>query len=180
MSALKSGWWLFAASLVAIVALRTATMSGQSAAGTIDTMSALLEEVHGLRVAMEQMASAGPRVQLAIGRLQLQEQRVNNMIRRADGLHEAVASQQKQVTEIEDRIAELQRWLERGSLSPEHRTAIESELPQAKAQRARLAQELQRLQAEEADAATQVANEQSRWVEINQRLEELERALTRK
>jgi hypothetical protein len=41
--------------------------------------SALLREVDGLRVAMEQKASAGPRVQLAIKRLQLQEQRVNNM-----------------------------------------------------------------------------------------------------
>jgi len=180
MSALKSGWWLFAASLVAILALRTTTMSGQPAAGPIDTMSALLQEVHGLRVAMEEMAAAGPRVQLALGRLQLQEQRVNNMIRRADTLREASASQVRQFTEVADRIAYLQQALDNNTPPPAERTALEQELSILKTQRARLAQEVQRLQAEETDAATQVANEQSRWVEINQRLEELERALTKK
>ena len=42
-----------------------------------DIMPALLQEVRGLRAAMEQMTSAGSRVQLALGRLQLQEQRLN-------------------------------------------------------------------------------------------------------
>jgi hypothetical protein len=37
-----------------------------------DVLGALLTEVRGLRQAMEQMASAGPRAQLALGRLQLQ------------------------------------------------------------------------------------------------------------
>ena len=180
MSALKTGWRLFAAGLVAILALRTATMSGQSAAGTIDTMSALLQEVHGLRVAMEEMAAAGPRVQLALGRLQLQEQRVNNMIRRADTVRDATAGQVKQLTEVADRVTHLEQALANNTLPAAERTAVEQELSILKAQRARLAQELQRLQGEESDAATQVANEQSRWVEINQRLEELERALSRK
>jgi predicted nucleic acid-binding Zn-ribbon protein len=180
MSALKSGWWLFAGSLVAILALRTTTMSGQSAAGTIDTMSALLQEVHGLRVAMEEMASAGPRVQLALGRLQLQEQRVNNMIRRSDTVREAAAGQVKQLTEVADRVTHLQQALDNNTLPAAERTAVEQELSILKTQRARLTQEVQRLQAEEADAASQVANEQSRWVEINQRLEDLERSLVRK
>ncbi len=37
--------------------------------------------------------------------------------------------------------------------------------------------ELQRVAAEEAAYATEVTTEQARWTEINQRLEELERAL---
>ena len=41
-----------------------------------DTTAALLVEVRGLRAALEQLASAGPRVQLMFGRLQLQEQRI--------------------------------------------------------------------------------------------------------
>jgi hypothetical protein len=36
-----------------------------------DVLSALLVEVRGLRAAMEQLGAAGPRVQLALGRLQL-------------------------------------------------------------------------------------------------------------
>lgn len=38
-----------------------------------DVLNALLVEVRGLRAAMEELASAGPRVQLSMGRLQLQE-----------------------------------------------------------------------------------------------------------
>jgi chromosome segregation ATPase len=44
---------------------------------------------------------------------------------------------------------------------------------------ARATAEIQRLQTEEADAASQVASDQTRWAEINQRLEELDRALAR-
>jgi hypothetical protein len=42
-------------------------------------MRALLVEVRGLRAAMERLATAGPRVQLAFGRLQLQEQRITSL-----------------------------------------------------------------------------------------------------
>ena len=40
--------------------------------------------------------------------------------------------------------------------------------------------DVQRLRAEEAELANSVAAEQARWLDINQRLEELERALTRR
>ena len=39
--------------------------------------------------------------------------------------------------------------------------------------------EVQRLTAEEATVATEIAAEQARWADFNQRLEELERALVR-
>ena len=40
-------------------------------------MPELLAEVRGLRAAIEQMTSSASRVQLALGRLQLQEPRLN-------------------------------------------------------------------------------------------------------
>src|SRR5437762_13620444 len=49
-----------------------------------EVLPALLVEVRGLRAAIEQLASAGPRVQLALGRVQLQEQRVNALMRRIE------------------------------------------------------------------------------------------------
>ena len=60
-----------------------------------DVLPALLVEVRGLRAAMEQMASAGPRVQLALGRLQLQEQRVNNLLRRLETARGSLAAAQR-------------------------------------------------------------------------------------
>ena len=43
-----------------------------------DVLTALLIEVRGLRAAMEQAAFAGPSVDLLLGRVQLQEQRISN------------------------------------------------------------------------------------------------------
>jgi hypothetical protein len=168
--------WIAAAAVLAVFALRT-PVAGQTA--NQDTLAALLVEVRGLRAAMEQMASAGPRVQLAFGRLQLQEQRVNAMVRRADGLHDAVVAAQKHVSELQDHVADLERGLENNTVDPKVRSAIESELPPTKRELARAVADSQRLQTEELDAANQIANEQARWAEINHRLEELERALAK-
>src|SRR5262252_4801205 len=49
-----------------------------------DVLPALLQEVKGLRAAMEQMATSNAHAQLLVGRLQLQESRMNSMIRRLD------------------------------------------------------------------------------------------------
>src|SRR5688500_9866969 len=72
--------------------------------GATDVLGALLTEVRGLRVAMEQMASAGPRVQLALGRLQLQEQRLNTMLRRAESIRETVVRVERELTELQSGI----------------------------------------------------------------------------
>ena len=62
-------------SIAGLTVVRAQTQ-GTADPGPRDIMPALLQEVRGLRVAMEQMTSAGARVQLALGRLQLQESRL--------------------------------------------------------------------------------------------------------
>jgi chromosome segregation ATPase len=169
--------WIAGAALLAVFTFRP-SVAGQTAPSHQDTLAALLVEVRGLRAAMEQMASVGPSIQLAMGRLQLQEQRINTLVRRADGLHEALASAHKRVGELQDRLGNAQRELE-GNTEPKHRSEIEAVLPLLKQELARATAEIQRLQTEESDAAAQVASEQARWAEINQRIEELDRALAR-
>src|SRR3954471_17631163 len=61
-----------------------------------DVLPALLAEVKGLRAAMEQMSSAGPRVQLSVGRLQLQEGRIAGMIRRLDTVRDNLAAARRE------------------------------------------------------------------------------------
>jgi chromosome segregation ATPase len=165
---------------VAVLIVLGATTEGQTPQQpNQDTLGALLVEVRGLRSAIEQMASVGPSVQLAMGRLQLQEQRINTLVRRADVLRDALVAAHKRAGEMRDRIGNLQQALE-DSTEPVHRSNIEGELPMIKQDLARVLAEIQRLQTEESDAAAQVASEQARWAEINQRLEELDRALTRR
>lgn len=168
--------WIAAAALLAIVS-RT-SVAGQTTSSNQDTLSALLVEVRGLRAAMEQMASAGPRVQLAFGRLQMQEQRINTLVRRAEELRTQIAEAEGAVGNARSRLDAVQSDLE-ASTDPGKRRDMEAMVAEMKRVLAQSTRNLQRLQTEEADVSSQVMTEQSRWTDINQRLEELERALAR-
>ncbi len=94
-----------------------------------DVLASLLTEVRGLRQAMEQMAAAGPRVQLALGRLQLQEQRVNAMIRRLEGVRDNLtgaerghADLQRQIVWMQEEVKSLNSQRSKGQ-HPKERTS---------------------------------------------------------
>jgi predicted transcriptional regulator len=144
-------------------------------------LDALLAEVRSLRVAMEQMASAGPRVQLALGRLQLQEQRVNTLVRRQESIRAQIAETERMRDTLMHRNQQFDAAM-REETGPDERRRREFEqmADQHKRELGRAIADLQRLNMEEASVSGEVATEQGRWTEINQRLEELERALTRR
>jgi hypothetical protein len=161
----------------------------QGAAGSQDVLPALLSEVRGLRVAMEQMATAGARVQLVLGRLQLQEQRLNNVIKRLDETRTRLAETQRGLTEAQEQLTGVEAGGKEGMLAfaqgmnapPELMAqAREAMQKQFKQQVTHMNAEVQRLTLEEATLATDVSTEQARWMEFNQKLEELERGLARK
>jgi chromosome segregation ATPase len=169
--------WALAMAVLVVAAGWGGTVAGQApAGGDQNVTAALLVEVRGLRQAMERMASAGPRIQLALGRLQLQEQRVNTMLRRHDDVKAQIASIETQVGQVRDSQARLDQELRRVT-NPEVRENLEEEGRMMKLMLERLTTEQQRLQVEEVAVAQAVASEQSRWMDINARLEALEREL---
>src|SRR3954470_20222699 len=91
MSVIKIG---IAAGLVILGGVLASARQAQPS-GQPDVLPALLEEVRGLRAAMEQMATATPRIQLFTSRLQLQEARINNMVRRLDTVRDNLAGAQR-------------------------------------------------------------------------------------
>ena len=144
-----------------------------------DIMPALLEEVRGLRASLEQMSSAGARVHLALGRLQLQEGRLNASLKRQDEARQRLAEALKNQAVTQQQLAGLDREFKAQTRqadgpTPEQMEDIRNHHRQHLAM---LNADVQRLTAEEATIATDVANEQARWIEFNQRLEDLERAL---
>jgi chromosome segregation ATPase len=144
-----------------------------------DVLPALLIEVRGLRAAMEQMASAGPQVQLALGRLQLQEQRVNNLLRRMESVQNELSAALQESDRAVQEFTRMENALKSVGLPPEERQQVEGMLPQVKANQGHALAKVQRLQVEESGLTQELAAEQGRWTEINQRMEELERALRR-
>ena len=164
-----------------MAAAATGVAAGQVSAppsSQTDVLSALLTEVRGLRTAMEQMAAAGPRVQLALGRLQLQEQRVNTLVRRLEAVRAEVISAQREYDDAGARVRSLQRVI-RESVDPAERKQAESVIEEHQREHQRTATNLQRLQSEETALNADISAEQTRWNDINRRLEELERALGR-
>jgi chromosome segregation ATPase len=162
----------------AFVAARAQT---QSPAASHDIMPALLAEVRGLREAMEQMASGGARVQLALGRVQLQEQRLNTAIRRLEETRTRLAQLQRTSADQQDQLAMMETAIkENREHVPAERHQVEQMLRHHRRQIARAAAEVQQLTLDEAALANDVANEQARWNEYNVRLEELERTLGRR
>ena len=162
-------------------ALIAGTRAGraQATATPPDVLAALLVEVRGLRAAMEQMASTGPRVQLALGRLQLQEQRVNTMVRRLEEVKASLVQAQKHMEAMTDQLAGLERDFPEVT-NPAERSRVETQIKELKAEVPRATADVRRLQGEEAALSQDISAEQGRWAEINQRLEELERSLGRR
>jgi chaperonin cofactor prefoldin len=143
-------------------------------------LPALLAEVRGLRAAMEQMASAGPRIQLTFGRLQLQEQRISNLLRRLDPIREKLAEARKAQAEHDRQGQGYAAEATKAATGSHEREQLESVSAREQRLAGESAAEVQRLIGEESSLSAEIATEQARWTDINQRLEELDRALARR
>jgi len=140
-----------------------------------DVLPALLQEVRGLRAAMEQMASSSAHAQLLIGRLQLQEGRMNSMIRRLETVRDNLATAERVYDQLHGSLQMME-----GEKSPAEIQAIEKEIPGLKLQVDAAKANVNRLRTEESQLTSDLTAEQTRWMDINQRLDELERTLGRR
>ena len=148
---------------------------GQQPSGQ-DVLPALLQEVHGLRAAMEQMASSNAHAQLLVGRLQLQENRMNGMIRRLDTVRDDLAKAEREYAQISGALKTLEGDHSPSEMPEKDRDTAVGGLRQ---QVLYVKAEVDRLRGEEAQLTSDLTAEQSRWIDINQRLDELERSLKR-
>jgi chromosome segregation ATPase len=136
----------------------------------------LLAEVRGLRAELNQAVSAGIRAQLLVARLQLQEQRINDMVRqltRAQNELASVSAQREQMVVELNRLEEVQN----GPLAPEDRKAIDQDLTVIRSRLEHETRHHQELLQREASLTNAVVAEQARWADFNSRLDELEDSL---
>jgi chromosome segregation ATPase len=172
---------LVVATFVSGAALGSAAIGrAQSPPTSQDVLSALLVEVKGLRVAMEQVAGAGPRIQLVLGRLQLQEQRVAEISKQLDVIRKSLGNIQQEGDMESQGVKTLEERLRGAFADTKERTEIERDIKQLAVQAEMRRMQMQRLQTEEAALAQDLASQQRTWVDLNQRLDELERSLGRK
>ena len=104
----------------------------QQPAPAPEVLTALLTEVRGLREAMEQLASAGPRLQLTLGRLQLQEQRITTLVRRLDDVRAGLAQSRKEFVPLDRHVKGLMEGLRQEPNDPDFRRDREDQLKGSK------------------------------------------------
>lgn len=143
-----------------------------------DVMGTLLVEVRALRGAIEQMTSATARVQLAVGRLQIQEQRFNTLARQLFELRQTLSRTEREQSEQEGRLADLEGVLQQTSDAGERR-AIAEEIPQLRRIVTDGRSNLLKLRADENELSGAVAVEQGRWSDLNQQLDAIDQTLRR-
>ena len=161
--------------VVAVCALPAIAQSGGQG-GAPDTLSALLVEVRALRVAMERAASTTPQIQLLAARVSVQNERLARITREADTARQELERDVSESASITTRAGQLEEMLTREG-DPARQRDLKSELLAMKAAIDERAAREGRLRAREAELASAVAVEQAQWVEINRRLDELEREL---
>jgi len=143
-----------------------------------DPIAALTAEFRALRAELSAAAAASLRLQMLVARLQAEEQRIIYLdrLRSEVGVRRSTAEQGR--NEVAMRVGNLSA--ETGTLDPEKRRAVESQLESEKSRLALQDRTLQQIQAEEADAVNALAQEQGRWNDFNARLDELERSLSQR
>jgi predicted nucleic acid-binding Zn-ribbon protein len=138
----------------------------------------LVTEIRALRADLNNALSASIRAQLLVGRLQLQEQRINSANAQLRELRNLVSVKQSDEADVAGKIQRMEQVL-RGSLpSPDVQKQVEWEVAELKRKLAQAQTDVQQLRAQEAELAGHATSEQGRWIYFNDRLDEIERALS--
>ncbi len=159
-----------------VVALAFGTSARSQEPTRPDVTNELLVEMRALRRALEQTVSANARVQLAMGRLQIQEQRVSASTRQLHELRQTLAGMERQTIEREAQLADLEGVLP-GTTDSAERQAITQEAGQLRAMLAAGASGLQKLRVDEGELANLVSAEQGRLAALNQQLDAIDQAM---
>jgi predicted nucleic acid-binding Zn-ribbon protein len=163
-----------AVSLLSILAVHIRAASPQPPSS--DMTTALLAEVHALRLAMEQSATIAPRVQLTLARLNIEEQRTLRLSTQLDQIRQEQATAALDTKKLADELNDLQKALQ--TVSDEStRRQYQFEATDVKRRQVQQASIEDRLRARENEAAQLLGAEQSRWIDLNAKLDELERLL---
>jgi predicted nucleic acid-binding Zn-ribbon protein len=161
--------------LATMSAGRAATTQAPPAATSSD---ALLTEVRALRSDLNQAAGASIRTQLLVARLQLQEQRINTVARQLSDVQAQLSS--TGISTMTTRMRQLETMLRNGALPQDERASAEQEMTELKVAMEDTQRRADGLAAQEAQLTNAFSAEQTRWLELSQRLDQIERDIARR
>jgi hypothetical protein len=159
---------VMALALAVVVAAGIVAAQTTPASRTTSSPDQLVAEVRELRAEIQQAAANSLRAQIVMGRLQLEEQRINLITAQLTETRRAIFTHDLNLAKPMEAVKNAEHLLAIGNRN-------EAALADARAQLAMMQQEAERLRAEEARLLNQLTTEQQRWTEFSARLDALER-----
>jgi hypothetical protein len=141
------------------------------------TLDDLLAEIRGLRADLRQTTRASTQMQLLTARLQLQEQRISVLANQRADVMARLAVESRLRADAEARVKTFEENATRNELLAIPRAELDAMLGIERRTFNQHRDSEQQLRAQESDLSTQIAAEQNRWQDFNNRLDELERSL---
>lgn len=163
--------------LLTVLLLTVPSLASAQAARADDPIRELLSEVKLLRQALERASTVGTRIQLLVARVQLQEQRIGDLSRRLDSVRAELRDVERESNALAPQVAAMQETAQAEDLH--ERRAAEQAAAMLNSQAEALERRRVELTNEEGLLAQQIAAEQGRWTDFNNRLEQLERSLAK-
>ncbi|HEY6508259.1 MAG TPA: hypothetical protein VIY56_09615 [Vicinamibacterales bacterium] len=165
----RTAWTL---GIVALALAGVASGQGRRPDATLDE---LVVEVQALRAEMNQAAAASIRAQLLVGRLQMEDQRISGVVRDIETVQAdlAIAAQLRddaaaRIRTIEDTLA---------SAGPDQREVVQNQLAAAKGAAQQAERRQQALERREGGLTKELQEDQARWRELNERLQNFEQSI---
>jgi predicted nucleic acid-binding Zn-ribbon protein len=162
---------------LAVVGIGILALAAGTAGQSVSSNDPLLAEVRALRAELNQAAGASIRTQLLVARLTLQEQRINTIAKQLADVQAQRSGNDAGVAQLTARIKQVEEDSHDGSRSPEERKGLQQEAQGMKGPLNEMRQRSQDLNAQETVLSGQLAAEQSRWLDFNSRLDEIEREI---
>jgi chromosome segregation ATPase len=164
---------------IAIAAILCGTTTGlcQTPPNDPDTLRALLAEVHQLRQNIEGAVIASQRVQIALYSLQMQGTVVARAEQRLDDARNKCSVASADQAHMTADVERLESVLNAGTLAAAETKDLQSHLTEIKVRIEAQAVQVQTCQAAEAEASSQLRNAQAKLVDLQNRIELLDKTL---
>ncbi len=158
-----------------LISLASAAIAGAQSDAS-PTLTALLQEVRQLRLAIERTATLAPRMQLLLQRVQLQDGKVSRLSRDLQDVRQTVSQVAADAARMREQLPSFEERA-RQEQNPMQRTEMESRLRAVKGSLEESAAREQQLRAREAELGSQLRTEQATLDEYQARLDKFEKAL---
>jgi hypothetical protein len=141
------------------------------------TLDDVVAEIRALRADLKASAAATTRTQLLTARLQLQEQRITVLANQRADVTTRLGVESRLREDAERRVRTFEENKNTNESLGISRAELEGTERHFKSEYAQHRSAEQQLRAQESDFSAQIAAEQNRWQDFNDRLDELERSL---